>query len=302
MGSAFDGISEEVEKVVGALSPSVVGVGTSGSGVVVGQGLVVTNAHNLRGEEVIVSFGDGRRVAAAIAGVDVDGDLAVVSVETGSAPAPRWGERAARLGEMVLALANPGGRGTRVGVGFVSAVDVVFRGPGGRKISGAIEHTAPLTRGSSGGPLVDGDGRVLGIDTHRAGDGFYIAVQAGEELRARIDGLARGESPRRARLGVALAPPRVARRLRRSVGLPERDGLLVHAVETAGPADRAGIRQGDLIVAVAGTPVTSVDELAASLEVSEEGGTIDLGVVRGVEELAVVVDLRGGGTVDEGGV
>jgi putative serine protease PepD len=78
--------------------------------------------------------------------------------------------------------------------------------------------------------------------------------------------------------------------------------LLVHAVETGGPADRAGIRQGDLIVAVAGTPVTSVDELAASLEVSEEGGTIDLGVVRGVEELAVVVDLRGGGTADEGGV
>jgi serine protease Do len=302
MGSAFEGLTKEVAEVVEAVSASVVGVGTGGSGVVMGEGLVVTNAHNLRGEEVIVTFSDGRRAAAAIAGLDAEGDLTVVSVDTGGAPTLQWGERSARLGEMVLALANPGGRGMRVGVGFVSALDVAFRGPGGRRISGAIEHTAPLTRGSSGGPLVDGDGRLLGIDTHRAGDGFYLAVQAGEELRGRFDALARGESPRRARLGVALAPPRVARRLRRSVGLPERDGLLVHAVETGGPADRAGIRHGDLIVAAAGAPVTSVDELAASVEVSEDGGSIDLGVVRGVEEIAVVIDLRGGGTADEGRV
>ena len=300
MGSAFEGLSKAVAEVVEALAPSIVGVGAGGSGVVVGEGLVVTNAHNLRGDEVIVTFADDRRVAAAIPGVDTDGDLAVLSVDTGGARAPKWGARSPALGEVVLALAHPGGRGLRVGVGFVSALDVVFQGPGGRRITGAIEHTAPLARGSSGGPLVDGEGRLLGIDTHRAGDGFYLALPAGEALRARIDALARGESPRRVRLGVALASPRVARRLRQSVGLPELDGLLVHAVEPKGPADRAGIRQGDLIVSAAGAPVTSVDELAVCLEAKEADGSVDLGVVRGVDELAVAVDLHGGGIADEG--
>ena len=299
MASAFEGLSKAVADVVEAVSPSVVGVGAGGSGVVAGQGLVVTNAHNLRGDEVIVTFSDGRRTAAAIAGVDGEGDLAVLSVDTGDAPAPKWGDRAPALGEVVLALANPAGRGSRVGVGFVSALDVAFRGPGGRKITGAIEHSAPLARGSSGGPLVDGEGRLLGIDTHRVGDGLYLALPADEALRSRIDSLASGESPRRARLGVALAPPRVARRLRRSVGLPERDGLLVHEVEPGGPADRAGVRQGDLIVSVAGTAVGSVDDLAASLETIDASGSIDLGLVRGVEEVSVAVDIHGGGTADE---
>ncbi len=300
MVSAFESLSQAVAEVVEAVAPSVVGVGAGGSGVVVEEGLVATNAHNLRGDEVIVSFGNGRRVAATVAGVDTDGDLAVLSVDTSGARAIPWAGRAPKLGEVVLALADPGGRGPRVGVGFVSALDVAFRGPGGRRITGAIEHAAPLGRGSSGGPLVDGEGRLVGIDTHRLGEGFYLAMPAGEELRSRIEALARGESPRRVRLGVALAPPRVARRLRRSVGLPERDGLLVHAVEPGGPADRAGVEYGDLITGVGGTPVTSVDELAACLERLGADGSAELRLLRGAEELTVAVDLRGETADDEG--
>jgi len=270
--------------------------------VVVGDGQVVTNAHNLRGEEVVVTFADGRRVTGSTTGIDVEGDLAVVSVDTGGAPAPLWGEQPARLGEAVLAMSNPGGRGLRVGVGFVSGLEVAFRGPNGRKIAGAIEHTAPLARGSSGGPLVDGDGRLLGIDTHRIGDGFYLALPTGEELRSRIEQLARGESPSRVRLGVALAHPRVARRLRRSVGLPERDGLLVHAVETNAAADRAGIKQGDLIVSVGGSAVSTFDELSETVDAGAGSGSIDLGIVRGVDEISVAVDLGEGGPRDEGRV
>ena len=300
MASAFESLSQAVAGVVEAVAPSVVGVGAGGSGVVVEEGLVVTNAHNLRGDEVIVSFGDGRRVAATVAGVDADGDLAVLSVDTSGAPAIPWAGRTPKLGEVVLALADPGGRGPRVGVGFVSALDVDFRGPGGRRITGAIEHAAPLGRGSSGGPLVDGEGRLVGIDTHRLGEGFYLAMSAGEELRSRIEALARGESPRRVRLGVALAPPRVARRLRRSVGLPERDGLLVHAVEPGGPADRAGVEYGDLIIEVGGTPVTSVDQLAACLERLGADGSAELRLLRGAEELTVAVDFRDETAGDEG--
>ncbi|HEY7947699.1 MAG TPA: PDZ domain-containing protein, partial [Acidimicrobiales bacterium] len=118
---------------------------------------------------------------------------------------------------------------------------------------------------------------------------FYLAVPTDASLREKVDGLARGESPSRHRLGVGLAPAHVARRLRRSVGLPERDGILVRAVEDGGPADAAGIRQGDLIVAVAGTAVGTVDELAAALEGA--GVPVAVAVVRGVEELTVSVTI-----------
>ena len=133
--------------------------GAGGSGVVVGTGLVVTNAHNIRHDEVVVTFADGRRAEGRPAGVDVDGDLAVVSVDTGDAPALPVTGASVRMGDAVLALANPGGRAVRVSVGIVSATDVAFRGPGGRRVGGAIEHTAPLARGSSGGPVVDVAGR-----------------------------------------------------------------------------------------------------------------------------------------------
>jgi serine protease Do len=239
----------------------------------------------------VVTFADGRRAPGRAAGVDIDGDLAVVAVDTADAPALAWSTTAAGVGDAVLGCANPGGRGLRVSVGFVSAVDVAFRGPGGRKVGGALEHTAPLARGSSGGPLVDSAGKLVGIDTHRIGDGFYLAVPADGDLQRRVEALGRGEEPRRPRLGIAVAPTAVARRLRRSVGLPERDGILVRAVEDGGAAAAAGIVQGDLVVAVAGTPVGTVDELAGALEAVAAGDPVELAVVRGVEELTVTVTV-----------
>jgi serine protease Do len=289
MGKVLEDLSAAVRGAADSVGPSVVGVGAGGSGAVVGAGVVVTNAHNLRGEETVITFADGRRAPGRATGVDIDGDLAVVAVDTADAPALAWSTSPAGIGAAVLGLANPGGRGLRASVGFVSAVDVAFRGPGGRKVGGAIEHTAPLARGSSGGPLVDSDGKLVGIDTHRIGDGFYLAVPADDDLHRRVDALGRGEEPRRPRLGIAVAPTQVARRLRRSVGLPERDGILVRAVEDGGPAAAAGIRQGDLVVAVAGTPVGTVDDLAAAL--GGAGDAVELSVVRGVEELTVTVTI-----------
>ena len=108
--------------------------------------------------------------------------------------------------------------------------------------TGSVEHTAPLAPGSSGGALLDAPGRLLGINTNRLGEGFYLALPADDALRDRIDALGRGESTERPRLGIAVAPQHVARRLRRSVGLPERDGLLVRGVEDGSPAAAAGIQ------------------------------------------------------------
>ena len=277
---------------------AVVGIGSRqrGSGVVVADGRVVTNAHNVRGDEVTVTFGDGRSVRGRLAGIDVDGDLAVINVDTGGARAAAWGEGdALTVGTPVFgAAASPTG-GTRVTFGTVSAVARAFRGPGGRRIAGSVEHTAPLAPGSSGGPIFDAEGRLLGLNTNRLGEGFYLALPADTALRERIDALGRGESTQRPRLGVAVAPSHIARRLRRSVGLPERDGLLVRGVEDDSPASKAGIVEGDLIVEVAGKAVTDADAMVEAIA----GATTpyEVRIVRGTEERTVTV---GGGATASG--
>jgi serine protease Do len=286
----IEDLQAAIERVAATAGPSVVGIGSRlrGSGVVVGDGRVLTNAHNIRGDRVTVTFADGRSVAGSLAGVDVDGDLAVVNVDTAGAPALAWGSGdGLATGAIVFgAAASPSG-GVRVTFGTVSAVARAFRGPGGRLIAGSVEHTAPLAPGSSGGPIVDPDGGLVGINTNRLGEGFYLALPADAALRSRVDALGRGESPERPRLGVAVAPAHVARRLRRSVGLPERDGLLVRGVDDGSPAQRAGIAEGDLIVEVAGKPVTDADDLVEAI--TGAATPYDVRVVRGTEERTITV-------------
>jgi len=278
--------------------PKVIGLGQGwgrGSGFVIGSGRILTNAHNLRGDEVTVTFFDGRRETGRVLASDQDLDLAVIEADTADIEPIEWADGASEdsvpIGRSVLALANPGGRGLRVTPGFVSSPARSFRGPRGRHITGAIEHTAPLPRGSSGGPLIDGSGRLLGINAVRADGGLILAVPADRTTRERVEQLGRGESPKRARLGVAIAPPRVARRLRRAVGLPERDGILVRAVERGSAADRAGLERGDLIVAVAGKELDRIEALYAALDGAKAGEQLELTIVRGAEERTVSVSL-----------
>jgi serine protease Do len=286
-------LSGSIASAAERVGPSVVGLGRGwgrGSGVVVGDGLVLTNAHNLRDEEVTVTFADGRQETGTVAGADVDADIAVIAVDTADAPAVEWAEEAApAVGTIVYALADPGGRGLRTTLGFVASTGRSFRGPRGRRIRGTIEHTAPLPRGSSGGPLVDADGRLVGINAVRMDGGLILALPADESLKRRVDALGRGEAPRRARLGVAIAPPHVARRLRRSVGLPDVEGLLVRGVEDDSPASAAGVERGDLIVAAGGKPVKSLDEIHAALDTDAD--QLELTLVRGTEERKVTIEL-----------
>ena len=290
-----DAIAGAAERV----GPCVVGLGrgwSHGSGVVIADGHVLTSAHNLRRDEVTVSFADGRRETATVAGLDTDNDLAVLAVDTGDAPSVDWEpvDSTPGIGTPVVALANPGGRGLRATLGFVSSGERSFRGPRGRRIRGAIEHTAPLPRGSSGGPLVDPDGNLLGLNSLRLDGGLILAVPAGAAVKERILGIARGESISPHRLGVAIAPPRVARRLRSAVGLPERDGLLVRAVEDGSPGAGAGIEPGDLIVAVGGSPTTGVEALYTALDaVPAAGGDLELTLVRGTDERTVSASFGG---------
>src|SRR5215204_3554857 len=291
-------IQELQQAVVGAaetVGPSVVGLGRGwgrGSGVVTSNGVVLTNAHVLRGEEVAVAFADGHTEHGRVAGVDADLDLAAIAVDTGDAPAVAWDpERpgAVGIGEPVFALANPGGRGLRATFGMVSATGRSFRGPRGRRIGGSLEHSAPLPRGSSGGPLVDAEHRLLGLNSIRIEGGLILALPADAAMKRRAEALATGSAAERPRLGIAIAPARAARRMRAAVGLPERDGLLVRGVEEESPAGRAGLQRGDLLVGVNGKLVSSVDAL---LDALEAGGEIQLDVLRGTEQRSVSVSLQ----------
>ena len=288
----LDEIGASIRQLAQGAGASVVGIGQrwgTGTGIVLGEGKVLTNAHNVRGDEVTVTFADGREAEGTVAGHDIDGDLAVIAVDTGGVPALPWADGAtAEIGMPVFALANPGGRGLRVTFGFVSGVERSFRGPRGRRITGSLEHTAPLLPGSSGGPVLTAEGQLLGINTNRLGEGFYLAIPADEALRGRADTLSRGESAQSPRLGVAIAPNYVVRRLRRAVGLPDADGLLVRDVEEDGPAARAGVAQGDLIVAAAGQPIRTPDDLFEALSAAQ-GGTIELNIIRGTDERTIQV-------------
>jgi serine protease Do len=292
----LDEIQASISQLAAGAGASVVGIGQRwgvGSGVVLGEGRVLTNAHNVRGDQVAVTFADGRTTDGNVAGHDIDGDLAVIETDTGQAPALEWAsDAAAAIGTPVFALANPGGRGLRVTFGFVSGIDRAFRGPRGRRITGSLEHTAPLLPGSSGGPVLDAAGRLLGINTSRLGEGFYLAIPADQALRDRAGALARGESAQSPRLGVAIAPGHVARRLRRAVGLPDTDGLLIAGVTDDSPAAAAGLARGDLIVAVAGQPVRVIDDLFDALQAAHRG-TTELTIVRGTDERTVQVMLAG---------
>jgi serine protease Do len=286
----FDEIQASIARLAEDAGPSVAGIGQRwgiGSGIVLGEGRVLTNAHNVRGSQATVTFADGRTVEGTVAGHDLDGDLAVIEADTGQAAALPWATAAPAIGTPVFALSNPGGRGLRVTFGTVSGIDRTFRGPRGLRITGSLEHTAPLLPGSSGGPVLDAQGQLLGINTNRLGEGFYLAIPADEALRGRVDALARGESVRAPQLGIAITPGHVARRLRRAVGLPETEGLLIRGVAEDSPAARAGLASGDLIVAAAGQPVRTVDDLSGALQTA--GEAIELSVLRGTDERSIQV-------------
>jgi serine protease Do len=292
MNEVLAALQQAVADTARRVGPAVVGIGRGwgrGSGVVVAPGQVLTVAHVLRGDEVAVTIG-GEVVEGRVLGADPDLNVALLAVDTGDVEPVAWADEAPEPGAPVFALANPGGRGLRTTFGMVSATGRGFRGPGGRRVTGSIEHTAPLPRGSSGGPLVDADGRLLGLNAVRRDGGFILALPADAALRRRVEELARGEGSERPRLGVALAPPRVARRLRSAVGLAERDGLLVRAVVDGSPAAAAGLERGDLLVRAGDRDLATMDDLFDALDAA--GDTLPVVVVRGTEERELQVPFR----------
>ena len=280
------GIAERVGR-------SVAGIGgrRGGSGVVVAPGRVLTLARNVGGDEEVDVHLEGERYVGRVVGRDEQADAALLAVDA-EAPPIAWAadDPGAGIGTPVVALGDPAGRGLRATPGFVASAPRSVRGPRGRLIEGVLEHTAPLPGGSGGGPLVDAEGRVLGLSAVRRPGGLILAWPAAA-LRPAAEALAGGTHRPPRRLGVAVAPPAVARRLRAAVGLPPVDGLLVQGVRDGSPADAAGLRRGDLIVEAAGTAVASIDDLYAALDTAG-GDPLAIAVLRGVDRHDLTVTLQ----------
>jgi serine protease Do len=258
-----------------------------GSGLVVGPDRVIAMAHSLKGSDVELRIA-GDAVEGTVEGSDRIVGISLIAAPTGDVTPVSWADRAPELGAVVFALGDPG-TGLRLTEGRVSAEPLSLRGRSGHLLEG-IEHTAPLPRGSAGGPLINGDGAVVGLNVLRTDPGFLFAIGA-SAVRPAVERLLSG-APEPTRLGVAVAPPRFARRLRGAVGLPERDGLLVRGIEPESVAARAGVQRGDLIVGLGAVEIGSVDALFGALEAAASEPTV-LRLVRGVDEIEVAIDLRG---------
>ena len=272
------GVIEELGDLVRTASdtagPSVVSIGRHGrgSGFVVGPGRVLTNAHNLRDETTLVRFGDGRAVQGSVVGSDVDGDLVVLDVDTADVAPLAWADDAGGAGRHVVTV-TAGRDQRRSAWGQVTATEAGFRGPRGRPIVGAIEHATPSGPGSSGAPVLDRTGKVVGVNTHRLEHGFYLARAVDQPLRDAVAAMGEGRRFERLRLGVALAPADVAARLRKSVGLDERAGLLVRGVVDGSPGDDGGICvKATCSCAPAISDLAVPDDLFAVLATVEPGG------------------------------
>ena len=284
--STLDDLATATRTARDRAAPAVVGIGRRhrGSGVVVAPHRVLTRAHTLRARTTQVTFAAGTTAQAALVGSAADRDVVVLDVPTGDVAAIPWADATARTGDVVFGIGRSG-TDPRVTTGTVSAEGRTFRGPRGRRVRGALEHTAPLARGSSGGPLVDAEGRLVGVNTHRVGDGFYLALPADAAMRERVDQLLAGQHLHGRRLGVAVVPGRRAADLRRRVGLPDQPGLLISDVAPDSPAGATDLAEGDLITEVDGTAVATVDDLWDALD--EAGDQLRLTVVRGTDQRTV---------------
>jgi S1-C subfamily serine protease len=256
-----------------------------GSGVVLSaDGYMVTSAHVVAGtDRGGASFADGREVGFAVVGADPHSDLAVLRAdEDGLVPAVLGDAGRLRVGQLVVAIGNPYGFAGSVTAGVVSALGRSLptqTAGGARLIDNVIQTDAALNPGNSGGALADARARVVGINTAVAGVGLGLAVPIDAATRRIIGTLLNGGRVRRAYLGIALGarplPPRLARRLGR------RGCIEVVEVVPGRPADRAGIRAGDLIVALAGSPVEDVATLQRLMVGELIDATVPVTVARG---------------------
>ena len=307
----LDAYSQAVVGAVERVSPAVVNIEVRGQGTGAGRraerggtgsgfiftpdGFVLTNSHVVHGgRRIDLTLNDGRRLAADLVGDDPGTDLAVLRAQApGLQAAPLGDSQSVRPGQIVIAIGNPYGFQCTVTAGIVSALGRSLRSGTGRLIDNIIQTDAALNPGNSGGPLVTSRGEVIGVNTAMIlpaqGICFAIAVNTVKVIAGR---LIKDGRIRRAYLGVGGQTAPLHRRLVRHYGLPSGSGVLVVSVEASSPADRAGLREGDVIIEYGGTPTPGIDDLQRLLIDLHVGVRTPITIVRGTERLMLDVEPR----------
>ncbi|MDD1674973.1 MAG: trypsin-like peptidase domain-containing protein [Methanomicrobiales archaeon] len=300
----LDSYSRAVINVVDHVGPAVVGIfvgkrgsprnpeeSGAGSGVIIApDGYILTNDHVVAGaREIAVRMGDGHQYPAALIGRDSATDLAVIRVHALGLPYAVLGDSTTlRAGQLVVAIGNPFGFQSTVTAGVVSSLGRALRSREGRLIENVIQHTAPLNPGNSGGPLVTSQGYVTGINTAiiavAQGIGFAIPSNTAETVLTHL--MTKGRV-RRGSLGLTGQAVPVRRRLVHRFGLASHSGVEVVDLERHGPGEQAGLRRGDIIVGIDGTPIGGIDDLHRHLSEGTIAVRLNLSVLRGVEMITV---------------
>jgi S1-C subfamily serine protease len=260
------------------------------------DGLILTNSHVVHeATRIAVTTTDGRRMPATLIGDDPASDLAVIRVdEPGLTVAALGDSQRLRVGQVVIAIGAPYGFQSTVTAGVVSALGRSLRSYSGRLIDDVVQTDASLNPGNSGGPLVDSSGLVVGVNTATIlpaqGICFAIGINTAKFVASR---LLRDGRIRRSYIGVSAQTVPVHRRVVRFYDLPKETGVIVLSVEEGSPARRAGLRDGDVIVALEGAPVAGVDDLHRLLTDVRVGVSCTLTVLRWTEklELKIVPDV-----------
>ena len=266
----------------------------SGSGVLfTPDGYLLTNRHVVAGATKLrTTLTDGRRFDGALVGGDPATDLAVLHLGGAGLPYAEFASSARlKVGQMVIAIGNPLGFQATVTAGIVSALGRTLRAPSGRLIDSVIQTDAPLNPGNSGGPLVDGNGRVVGINTAMIGPAQGICFAIGSDTAVDVAArLMRDGRVRRSRIGVAAQTVPLTRALVYRLDLPAASAAMVAEVVAGGPAERAGLRTGDVLLRWAGATVTGVDDLHKLLTEDEVGQPVPVELLRAarLEHLTVV--------------
>jgi S1-C subfamily serine protease len=256
------------------------------------DGLVLTNSHVVHdASRIEVTVADGRRFPARVIGDDPATDLAVIQIDGSGLTAVTLGDsQGLRVGQLVIAIGNPYGFQSTVTAGVVSALGRSLRSYSGRLIEDVVQTDASLNPGNSGGPLVASDGRVVGVNTATIlpaqGLCFAIGINTAKFVASR---LLRDGRIRRSYIGVSAQTVPIHRRLVRYYDLLKETGVVVLSAEPNSPAQRAGLREGDVIIALEGQPVAGVDDLHRLLTEVRVGAKSELMVLRGTERLQVAI-------------
>jgi S1-C subfamily serine protease len=256
------------------------------------DGLILTNSHVVHdAARIAVTLADGRRMPAALIGEDPASDLAVIRVDEPGLTAAMLGDsQKLRVGQIAIAIGAPYGFQSTVTAGVVSALGRSLRSYSGRLIDDVIQTDAALNPGNSGGPLIDSNGHVIGVNTATIlpaqGICFAIGINTAKFVASR---LLRDGRIRRSYIGLSGQTVPIHRRVVRFYDLPTETGAMVLSVEESSPAKRAGLREGDIILALEGQPVAGVDDLHRLLTEVRVGVSSSLTILRGTEKLTLSV-------------